>query len=109
MSFLIPNAWAAASPSSGGASSLLGFLPILVFFVIAYFLLMRPQQKRMKDHRALLSSLAKGDEVITNGGLFGRITEVQDSFVGLEVATGIVVRVQKPAVQSVLPKGSLKS
>lgn len=108
MSFLIPNAWAAASPPAGGASSLLGFLPIVVFFAFAYFLLMRPQQKRLKDHRALLATLARGDEVVTNGGLLGRITEVQDSFVGLEVAPGIVVRVQKPAVQSVLPKGSLK-
>lgn len=110
MSFLIHNAWAAApAPEAGGAGSLLGLLPVLIFFVIAYFLLMRPQQKRMKEHRALIASLAKGDEVVTSGGLLGRITEVTDSFVTIEIAPDVAVKVQRHAVQTVMPKGTMKS
>lgn len=110
MSFLIHDALAAGpAPAAGGLGSLVGMLPLALFFVIAYFLLMRPQQKRVKEHRALLESLKKGDEVVTSGGLAGRITAVSDSFVDLEIAPGTEVKLQRFAVQSVLPKGTLKS
>ncbi|MHB1942141.1 MAG: preprotein translocase subunit YajC [Acidiferrobacteraceae bacterium] len=110
MSFLIRKAFAAAptGTTQGGAGSLFALAPLVLFFVVAYFLLMRPQQKRMKEHRELLTALAKGDEVATSGGMLGRVSDVGDVFVTLEIATNVAVRVQKQAVQSVLPKGTLK-
>jgi preprotein translocase subunit YajC len=82
---------------------------MVVLFGIFYFLMIRPQMKRQKEHRALLSALAKGDEVVTSGGIVGRIDEVGESFIGVEIAQGVVVKVQKGAVSQVLPKGTLKS
>jgi len=85
------------------------FLPIILMFVVLYFLMVRPQMKRAKEHKALVDALAKGDEVVTQGGIAGRVAKVGDNYISLEVAEGVEVQVQKPAVQLVLPKGSLKS
>jgi len=107
MSFLINDAWAAADPGAGG--SLMGLLPLVIIFVVFYFLLIRPQTKRAKEQREMVAALAKGDEVVTNGGLLGRITEVGEQFIDLELGEGNVVKVQKHAVAALVPKGTLKS
>jgi len=106
MDFFISNAYAQDAATTGG---LMSFLPLIVIFAVFYFMLIRPQMKRSKEHRNLVSQLAKGDEVITNGGLLGRITDVSDSFVTLEVADNIQVKLQRQAVANVMPKGTIKS
>ena len=106
MDFFISSAFAA----EGDAPSLLGQLPFLIaIFAVFYFLLIRPQMKRAKEHRRLVSQLGKGDEVITNGGLLGRITDVSESFITLEVADKVQIRVQRQAVAKLMPKGTIKS
>jgi preprotein translocase subunit YajC len=87
----------------------MSFLPLIIIFVIFYFLLIRPQMKRAKEHRQLVSNLAKGDEVVTNGGMLGKILDVGDTFLSVEVADNVVVKLQKHAVSSVMPKGTVKS
>jgi len=109
MSFLIADAWAQPAGAPPQPDPFLSFLPLILLFVIFYFLLIRPQAKRAKEHKKLVSELKKGDEVVTSGGLAGRITEVGESYVTLEIADGVQVKVQKMAVTSLLPKGSLKS
>lgn len=99
------TAGAAADPTGG----LMQMLPIVLMFVVLYFLMVRPQMKRAKEHRAMLDKLSKGDEVITSGGIAGTVTDIGDNFVTLEVADNVRVRVQKAAVGNVLPKGTLKS
>ncbi len=106
MDFFISNAYA---QDAGSQSSLLSFLPLIVIFAVFYFMLIRPQMKRSKEHRQLVSQLSKGDEVITNGGLLGRITDVSDSFVTLELADNIIIKLQRQAVANVMPKGTIKS
>jgi len=106
MDFFIASAYAQDASPQGG---LLSFLPLIVIFVVFYFLLIRPQMKRAKEHRQLLSQLATGDEVVSNGGLLGKITHVGDSFVTLELADNVKVKLQKQAVASVMPKGTIKS
>jgi preprotein translocase subunit YajC len=108
MNSLIPTAWA----QSGGAASSSQFAPVLmmvVFVAIFYFLLIRPQQKKAKDHQNMVSKLSTGDEVVTSGGILGRITDVSDSFVTIEIADSVRVKVQKGQVTSLMPKGTLKS
>ncbi len=106
MDFLIASAYAQdAAPQSG----LLSFLPLIVIFIVFYFLLIRPQTKRAKEHRQLVEKLAVGDEVVTTGGLLGKITHVGDSFVTLELADNVKIKLQKHAVGSVVPKGTVKS
>lgn len=108
MNGLIPDAFAqAGGPAPGGQ-----FMPIVmmvVFVVIFYFLLIRPQQKKAKEHQALVSKLSAGDEVVTTGGILGKVIEVGDSFVTIEVADGVRLKVQKFQVGSLMPKGTLKS
>lgn len=103
---------AQAAPASEG-SALMGMLPIALMFVILYFLMIRPQMKRQKEHRNLLSALARGDEVSTTGGLLGRVTKVGDTYVTVEIAElsaqPVEVLVQKSAVTTVLPKGTIKA
>lgn len=108
MSFLIDNAWAQAAPSQTGGG--MGFILMMVlFFVIFYFMLIRPQSKRAKEHRSMLAALATGDEVVTSGGILGRVVEVGDNFVTLEVAANVQLKVQKAQVSSLMPKGTFKS
>jgi preprotein translocase subunit YajC len=104
----ISNAYAegAAAPSGGG---FMEFLPLVALLAVFYFLILRPQQKRAKEHAALVAALQKGDEVATIGGVLGKVTKVGDENVMVEIASGVEVQVQKPAVQTVLPKGSIKS
>ena len=106
MDYLIQNAWA----QSAGAEepSLIGFLPLIILFVVFYLFLIRPQMKRQKDHSKMVDALAKGDEAVTTGGLLGRITEVGSNFVKLEIAKSIEVKVQKHAISQVMPKGTVK-
>lgn len=87
----------------------MSFLPLIILFGIFYFMLIRPQMKRAKEQRAMIAALAKGDEVLTNGGLLGRVEEINEQFVVLEVANGVSVKMQKQAISAVLPKGTLKS
>jgi preprotein translocase subunit YajC len=97
---------AAATDPMGGMMQL---LPIILMFVVLYFLMVRPQMKRAKEHKALVEGLAKGDEVVTGGGVAGRVTRVSDNFIALEIADTVEIQVQKQAVTLVLPKGTLKS
>lgn len=104
---LAPPAWAQARPEA--SDPLMSFLPLIVIFVLFYFMLIRPQMKRAKDQRNMLSALQKGDEVVTAGGTVGRVTGVGDQYVSVEVADNVVVQVQKQSIQTLLPKGTLKS
>ena len=97
---------AGAADPTGGIGQ---FLPIILMFVVMYFLMIRPQMKKAKEHKALLEALAKGDEVVTQGGLVGKVTKVGDNYINLEIASGTEVVVQKPSIGLVLPKGTLKS
>ena len=107
MDFFISTAWAQAASSPTGG--MLGtVLPLLLIFVVFYFLLIRPQTKRAKEHRDMIGKLAAGDEVVTNGGLLGRINEVGDSFVTLQIAAGVAIQVQKFQIAQLLPKGTFK-
>jgi preprotein translocase subunit YajC len=106
LDFFINSAYAQDASSQGG---LLSFLPLIVIFVIFYFLLIRPQMKRAKEHRKLVEQLSSGSEVVTNGGLLGHITHVGESFVTVEIADNVQIKVQKHAISSVMPKGTIKS
>jgi preprotein translocase subunit YajC len=108
LDFFIPAAHAqdAGGPGGGGIAQI---IMLVGFVLIFYFLLWRPQSKRAKEHKKLVTNLSKGDEIVIGGGLLGRITDVTDDFISMEIAEGTVVSVQKSAVASVLPKGTLKS
>ncbi len=105
---LISNAFAQSAPSTGGMD-LFGLLPLVLMFVLLYFLLIRPQSKRAKEHRAMLGGLQKGDEVVTAGGALGRVTRVGDNFISVEIAPNIEIQVQKPSITTLLPKGTIKT
>lgn len=102
-----------AQLSGGAESPLMGMLPIALMFVILYFLMIRPQMKRQKEHKNMVAALAKGDEVVTSGGLLGRVTKVNETYVTLELSRegekAVEVLVQKVAVTTVLPKGTIKA
>lgn len=104
----ISNAYAegAAAPQGGG---FMEFLPLIALLLVFYFLILRPQQKRAKEHKLMMDALQKGDEVVTIGGILGKVAKVGDENVAVEIADNVVVQVQKPAVQTVLPKGTIKS
>ncbi len=89
-------------------SSLMSMLPLMLMFVVLYFVMIRPQMKKQKEHRAMIEALAKGDEIVTGGGLLGKVSKLGDSFLTLEVANGVEIQVQRSAVVQVLPKGSIK-
>lgn len=108
MGFFISDALAQGAPAAAGQPDFLSFVPLIVIFILFYFLLIRPQVKRAKEHRNMVESLAKNDEVATSGGLLGRINKIEDNFLVLEIAEGVEVKVQKNAVASLLPKGTLK-
>ncbi len=105
----ISSAYAQA-PAAGGdmMSTLTGMLPLLLMFVVLYFVMIRPQMKRQKEHKAMIEALAKGDEIATAGGLIGRISRLGDTYVGVELATGVEVQLQRNAIVQVLPKGTVK-
>lgn len=105
----ISTAYAQATGGAGGDAGLLGFLPIILMFVLLWFLMIRPQMKRQKEHKAMVDALQKGDEVVTAGGVVGKITKVADSYVTLEIAAGTEIVVQRAAVQLPLPKGTIKT
>jgi preprotein translocase subunit YajC len=106
---LITSAFAQAAPSGSSDPGWAGLLPIILMFVLLYFLMIRPQMKRAKEHRAMTEALQKGDEVITSGGVLGRITRVGDAYISVEIAPETEVHVQRSAVQTLLPKGTIKS
>ena len=107
MSFFISDALAEGA-AAGSADALTGLLPLVIFGVVLYFLMIRPQVKRQKEHKKLVDTISKGDEVVSNGGMAGKITDVGDNFIQLQVAEGVEVKIRRQAVESVLPKGSLK-
>ena len=112
MNFLVSDAWAEGpAPAAGSApgGGLVGFLPLIIIFIIFYFLLIRPQSKRAKEHRAMVDALAKGDEVVTNGGIIGRITHVAEGYATIEIADNVSVKIQRTAITALLPKGTVKS
>jgi len=104
---MIGTAYAQAAGGAQGGDTLMGMLPIILMFVILYFLMIRPQMKKAKEHRSMLEALAKGDEVIAVG-ILGRIEKISDNYVSLEIAPNTTIQVQKQAVTTLLPKGTLK-
>lgn len=107
MSFFISNAWA-EGPADAGSAGLASFIPLIVIFVIFYFLLIRPQSKRAKEQKNMISALAKGDEIVTTGGMLGKIIEIDDNFMTIEIARDTRVQLQRNAVSTLLPKGTIK-
>jgi len=105
----ISNAYAQAAPAAASTESgLLGMLPLVLMFVVLYFVMIRPQMKRQKEHKAMIEAIAKGDEVVTAGGVVGKVSKLGDNFVHLEVANGVELQLQRSAISQVLPKGTLK-
>jgi preprotein translocase subunit YajC len=104
---MISNAYAQAA--AGGDAGFMGLLPIILMFVLLYFLMIRPQMKRAKEHKQMVEALQKGDEVVAAGGVLGRISEMGEAYVTLEIAPNTQISVQRGAVQTLLPKGTIKS
>ncbi|NDP38215.1 MAG: preprotein translocase subunit YajC [Rhodoferax sp.] len=107
----ISSAFAQTAPAAAGGdmqSSLMSMLPLVLMFVVLYFVMIRPQMKKQKEHRAMIEALAKGDEVATVGGMLGKVTKLGEGYLTLEVAPNVEVQVQRSAVVLVLPKGSIK-
>jgi preprotein translocase subunit YajC len=107
----ISSAFAQTAPAAAGGdmqSSLMSMLPLVLMFVVLYFVMIRPQLKKQKEHKAMIDAIAKADEVVTAGGILGKVTKLGDSYVGLEVASGVEVQIQRSAIVQVLPKGSIK-
>ncbi len=107
MSFFISDAYAQDAPAQAGTLELI--LPLLLMFAIFYFLLIRPQQKKAKEHKNMVEALNKGDEIVTSGGLLAKITDVDDNFLSCKVSANVEVKIQRFAVSSVLPKGTIKN
>ncbi len=109
----ISSAFAQTAPAAAAAggdlqSSLMGMLPLVLMFVVLYFVMIRPQMKKAKEHKAMIDALAKGDEVATAGGVLGKVSKLGDTYVHIEIANGVEVMLQRSAVVQVLPKGSIK-
>ena len=109
MSYFIEESMAQAASAAQSGAGLASFVPLIVLFLVFYIFLIRPQMKRQKEHAKMVRELSVGDEAVTNGGLLGRVSEVEDSFVKFEVSKGIEVQVQKHAISQVMPKGTYKS
>lgn len=105
---LISPAYAQA-PAAGGDAGLMSFLPIILMFVLLYFLMIRPQMKRAKEHKTMIDALRSGDEVVAVGGLLGKIVELSDQYATLEIAPETRIMVLRPSIQTLLPKGTIKS
>lgn len=106
---LIASAYAQAAGGGQGGFDIVGLMPLILLFVLLYFLMIRPQAKRAKEHRSMLQALQEGDEVVTGGGVLGKINHVGDQFMTIEIAPNVEIKVQKPSIQTVLPKGTLKA
>jgi preprotein translocase subunit YajC len=108
----ISSAFAQTAPAAAAGgdmqSSLMSMLPLVLMFVVLYFVMIRPQMKKQKEHKSMIDAVAKGDEVVTAGGVLGTISKVGDNYLGLEVSKGVEVQIQRSAVVQVLPKGSIK-
>ncbi len=107
----ISEAFAQAAPATGADSMFGGLgsmLPLILMFVVLYFVMIRPQMKRQKEHKSMIDALAKGDEVVTSGGLLGKVSKMGETFIGLEIAGGVEIQVQRSAVVQVMPKGTVK-
>ena len=107
----ISTAYAQTAPAAAGGdmqSSLMSMLPLVLMFVVLYFVMIRPQMKKQKEHRSMIDALVKGDEVVTVGGMLGKVTKLGENYVGLDVANGVEIQVQRSAVVQVLPKGTIK-
>jgi preprotein translocase subunit YajC len=104
----ISEAFAQTTPAAGSSDGLLSLLPIVLMFVVLYFIMIRPQMKRQKEHKAMIEAIAKGDEVVTSGGVLGKVSKLGDTYIHLEVANGVELQVQRSSVVQVLPKGTVK-
>jgi preprotein translocase subunit YajC len=108
----ISSAFAQTAPAAAAGgdmqSTLMSMLPLLLMFAVLYFVMIRPQMKKQKEHRAMIDALAKGDEVVTAGGMLGKVSKIGDAYIGIELAAGVEVQLQRSAVIQVLPKGTLK-
>ena len=108
----ISSAFAQTAPAAAGGgdlmTSLTSMMPLVLMFVVLYFVMIRPQMKRQKEHKAMIDALAKGDEIATAGGLLGKVTQLDENNLSMEVASGVVVQLQRHAVVQVLPKGTVK-
>ncbi len=104
----ISSAYAQAATGGDMSSSLVSMLPIVLMFVVLYFVMIRPQMKRQKEHKAMIDALAKGDEVATSGGMLGKVTKLGDNMLSIEIASGVEVQLQRHAVVQVMPKGTMK-
>ncbi|TXI70147.1 MAG: preprotein translocase subunit YajC [Limnohabitans sp.] len=108
----ISSAFAQTAPAAAAGgdmqSTLMSMLPLLLMFAVLYFVMIRPQMKKQKEHRAMVDALAKGDEIVTAGGLLGKVSKIGDAYIGVELASGVEVQMQRQAVVQVLPKGTLK-
>ena len=109
----ISSAFAQTAPAAAAAggdmqSTLMSMLPLLLMFAVLYFVMIRPQMKKQKEHRSMIDALAKGDEIVTAGGLLGKVSKIADAYIGVELATGVEVQMQRQAVVQVLPKGTIK-
>ncbi len=109
MSFFISDAMAQGAPAAAQGDPIMSFLPLIILFVIFYFLLIRPQQKKAKEHKQMVENLSKGDEIVTQGGILGKVTDVSDSYLTCKIADNVEVKVQSHAVATVLPKGTIKN
>ena len=98
----------AAAGGAGAESTLFSLLPLVLMFVVLYFIMIRPQMKRQKEHKAMIEALAKGDEVVTSGGLLGKVTKIGDNYLSIEIANGVEAQCQRGSVVQVLPKGTIK-
>ena len=109
----ISSAFAQTAPAAaaGGGdmmSQLTGMLPLVLMFVVLYFVMIRPQMKKQKEHKAMVDALAKGDEVVTAAGMLGKVSKIGDVYIGVELANGVEIQMQRAAVAQVLPKGTVK-
>jgi preprotein translocase subunit YajC len=108
----LSSAFAQTAPAAAAGgdmqSTLMSMLPLLLMFAVLYFVMIRPQMKKQKEHRAMIDALAKGDEVVTAGGMLGKVSKIGDAYIGVELTAGVEVQLQRSAVIQVLPKGTLK-
>ena len=104
----ISNAYAQAAAGGDTQSTLISMLPLVLMFVVLYFVMIRPQMKRQKEHKAMVEALAKGDEVVTAGGFLGKVSKIGETYIGVELVNGVEVQMQRTAVVQVLPKGTIK-